>query len=115
MQKQKWVYVITAYRWGGRDNHSYVVAVSTSEKKALITAEKEEKYRGGKYECSVEKFLLGGVKDRGWEEVKTIFSDKGDWEVVKENRCCWCGATKEKFNLEEASPIFLDSLPKEEK
>ncbi len=47
------VFVITAYRWGNRDNHSYVVGVFSSMKLAKARAYDEEKDRGGKYKCHI--------------------------------------------------------------
>lgn len=46
-------YVVTAYRWGHRDNHSYVVACVPEFEKAVKLAESHVDYRGGKYGCEV--------------------------------------------------------------
>lgn len=46
MSKQN-VYVVTMYRWGSRENHSYVLGVYTKKSLALKEAEKEQTYRGG--------------------------------------------------------------------
>ena len=43
------VYVVTMYRWGDRDNHSYVVGAYTTEEKATEAGLQEEQCRGGKY------------------------------------------------------------------
>lgn len=43
------IYVVTAYRWGQRDNHSYVVSAETSLERAKTVAQYEFEYRGGKY------------------------------------------------------------------
>lgn len=55
------VYVVTAYRWGNRGNHSYVVGVRTKKKDAKALAEFEAGYRGNKYECEVVEFDLNGA------------------------------------------------------
>lgn len=47
------VYVVTAYRWGERSNHSYVVGVCSKKEAAIKMADFERQYRGGKYECEV--------------------------------------------------------------
>lgn len=47
------VYVVTAYQFGNKDNHSYVVGVFDSFEKALISSEGEEEDRGGKYSCEI--------------------------------------------------------------
>lgn len=49
-------FVVTAYRWGLRDAHSYVVGVYVDEAKAKKVAEGHVGYRGGKYGCLVERF-----------------------------------------------------------
>lgn len=48
-------YVIIAYRWGERCNHSYTVGCMTNLEKAISVAESHATYRGGKYECTVEE------------------------------------------------------------
>lgn len=51
------IYVVTAYKFGERDNHSYVVAAFTSKDKAIECADHHTKYRGDKYACHVEELL----------------------------------------------------------
>jgi hypothetical protein len=55
------VYTVTAYRWGDRDGHSYIVGVFKDEPVALRTAVAEEDYRGGKYECEIVERSLDSV------------------------------------------------------
>ena len=43
------VYVVTMYRWGDRDCHSYILGVFTKKAKAEKAALAEKEYRGGKY------------------------------------------------------------------
>lgn len=52
------IFVVIAYRWGNRDDHSYTVGAFTSEKKAIESANSHAAYRGGKYVCVVEKTVL---------------------------------------------------------
>lgn len=47
------IYVVTAYRWGLRDNHSYVVGAYLDKKLAKIVAREHVGYRGNKYGCEV--------------------------------------------------------------
>ena len=54
----KIVYVVTAYRWGERANHSYVVGVCSKKEAAIKMALFERRYRGGKYECEVLETTL---------------------------------------------------------
>lgn len=46
-------YVITAYRWGQRNGHSYVVGATDDLETAKTLAENHVQYRGGKYGCEV--------------------------------------------------------------
>lgn len=49
----KFVYVVTMYRFGDREKHSYVLGVYSTEEKANKAGMEEELHRGGKYkqEC----------------------------------------------------------------
>lgn len=47
------LYSVTAYRFGNRQRHSYIVGIYSSKTKALNAANVEEDYRGGKYNCEV--------------------------------------------------------------
>ena len=57
------VYSVTAYRFGDRERHSYVVGVYSKKHAALKAAIAEEDYRGGKYVCEVLEWDL----DKGIE------------------------------------------------
>lgn len=46
-------YIVTAHRHGYRDAHSYIVGLFASQSTAILAAEREEAYRGGKYACRV--------------------------------------------------------------
>jgi hypothetical protein len=45
--------VVTAYRWGQRNAHSYVVGAFTDLESAKKCAHDHTEYRGGKYACEV--------------------------------------------------------------
>ena len=47
------VYVVTAYRFGDRESHSYVVGSFSSLEKAGCAALEERDIRGGKYSCEI--------------------------------------------------------------
>mgnify|MGYP000960774940 CR=1 FL=1 len=47
------VYVVTMYRWGNQEEHSYVLGVWSNEELALLHGKNEESWRGGKYEPKV--------------------------------------------------------------
>ncbi|MEX0595701.1 MAG: hypothetical protein WD512_04305 [Candidatus Paceibacterota bacterium] len=49
------IYIVTAYRWGERSDHSYNLGVFTKKHKAQKVADSHRDYRGGKYACVVEK------------------------------------------------------------
>lgn len=49
------IYIVTAYRWGERERHSYNLGVFTKKEKAQKVADSHRDYRGGKYACIVEK------------------------------------------------------------
>lgn len=56
-------FVVTAYRWGQRNAHSYVVGAFESFDAAKACADAHVDYRGGKYGCEV-------VEAKLWSEVK---------------------------------------------
>lgn len=56
MSKNKF-YVLTMYRWGNREKHSYVLGVFTKKTKAFKVKEQEEEDRGGKYVGEVVEFI----------------------------------------------------------
>jgi hypothetical protein len=57
MAKNK-TYIVTAFRWGERDNHSYISGVFSKKAQAIKDADEETAYRGGKYSCQVEEVIL---------------------------------------------------------
>jgi len=52
------VCVVTMYRNGDHDSHSYVYGVFSNPYAARTQAEREKKYRGGKYEYQITIFSL---------------------------------------------------------
>jgi hypothetical protein len=47
------IYVVTMYRWGNAENHSYVLGAYDSKEQALVESHQEEMNRGGKYEARI--------------------------------------------------------------
>lgn len=47
------VYVVTMYRWGNQEEHSYVLGVWSNEELALLHGKNEESWLVGKYEPKV--------------------------------------------------------------
>jgi hypothetical protein len=63
------VYVCTAYRWGDREKHSYVVGVFDDLERAVEAAIAEREYRG-KYECEVVSMPLNASKQNRQHKVE---------------------------------------------
>lgn len=59
----KTIYTVHAYRWGGRECHSYSVGVYSNKHAAMKAADIEEDYRGGKYRCEVLEWLLDSGRE----------------------------------------------------
>lgn len=76
----KAIYIVTAYRWGDREQHSYNLGVFTHKSKAISCADSHAQWRGGKYACVVEvcalnKFDNGGKFENG-NHTKEIYRAK---------------------------------------
>ena len=85
------IYVVNAFRWGGRENHSYFVGVYSDEIQAIKAAIDHEEYRGGKYQCEVIEAQVDREKgDTFHHYVRKIYTDTV--ECKDENRCSACGA-----------------------
>lgn len=79
------VYVVTAYRFGDRERHSYVVGVFTNPELAIEVAEQVPDERAGKYYAEVLKFGLNescnGEFDTVWplsryDEINKLYGDE---------------------------------------
>ena len=55
------IYVVTMYRWGDREAHSYVEGAYIDPIVAETMGEHEALYRGGKYEFEVLEFDSSNV------------------------------------------------------
>ena len=73
---RKYVYTVNAWRFGNRENHSYIVGVYSRKEKALKAAEVEEEYRGGKYTCEVIEWIMDegmeGALSEGMKIIKAL-------------------------------------------
>jgi len=56
------VYVVTMYRYGDREKHSYVLGVFTSKDMAKKWGEDEEIFRGNKYKYDITTFITDDPK-----------------------------------------------------
>jgi len=74
MKKNKF-YVVTAYRWGNRSDHSYFVGLFDKKHAAITAAEKEENWRGGKYNCQIiETDIFPSWRNTDESELKVIYN-----------------------------------------
>jgi hypothetical protein len=70
------IYVVTAYRWGDRNNHSYVLGAFNKITKAVKCADSHAQYRGGKYACVVDEVVLNSFNDDSDEYSKEVYRAK---------------------------------------
>jgi len=70
------IYVVTAYRFGDRESHSYTLGVFTKKHKAQQVAESHRDYRGGKYACIVEKCIINEFENDSDRYAVEIFRAK---------------------------------------
>jgi hypothetical protein len=87
--RQKPVYVVTMYRWGNRENHSYVATVSLDADKARQMAEQEEIDRGGKYQAEVIEVPVDDTDGEKFIDILALkphpaFSKGADRGVLRE-------------------------------
>lgn len=67
------VYVVTAYRWGLRDCHAYVVGAKLTLVEATALADAHVEYRGGKYGCEVTECAMDGDIGDGGGNAKQVY------------------------------------------
>ena len=59
MDKTTKIFITTMYRWGNRENHSYIVYAGQDKEYAIKAGIDEKEFRGGKYEPEVILFVPG--------------------------------------------------------
>jgi len=52
------IYIVTAYRFGSVENHSYIIGAYTSKEQAKLAGECEKSWRGGKYDYLIKEVVL---------------------------------------------------------
>jgi hypothetical protein len=83
-------YVVTAYRYACRENHSYVVGLFDDESVAINAAKAEEEYRGkGKYFCEVLEMNVHKSRADIKAYKKLIYGEVD--KLPSANRCYACG------------------------
>ena len=66
------IFIVTAYRWGNKECHSYVLGAFSTKEEAIRQAKIEEEWRGGKYDCEVIVMKLNdSLKYKNYEVVYT--------------------------------------------
>ena len=58
VKKENKIFIVTAYRWGLRDNSSWVIGSYSTLKMAKKVAKDYIGYRGGKYGCEVVESIV---------------------------------------------------------
>lgn len=69
------IYVVSMYRWGIRENHSYVLGVYTNINIAMEMCRKEESYRGGKYEGEILLIPVNCTEEAPYDNYITAVSN----------------------------------------
>ena len=80
--ESKEVYVVIAYRWGDRANYSYTLGAFDTKDAAVKCAESHVNFRGGKYDCVVEKCILNQFENN-WDN----YTEEIHWAKAKRTRC----------------------------
>jgi hypothetical protein len=71
------IYIVTAYKFGERNNHSYNLGVFNKKNAAQKAADEHCDYRGRKYSCQVEQCELNTFSNSG-KHTKVIYTSKSD-------------------------------------
>jgi hypothetical protein len=87
------LYVATMYRWGCKENHSYVLGVFDKLELAQNAADKEQIDRGGKYFAEVIQCKLNEWdaidKDTDWKDYFRIMYSPEMHCKQCEDKDCW--------------------------
>lgn len=76
MKNRTMMYVVTAYRWGDDESHSYLMGVFKKEGEAIKVANSHCNYRGGKYACVIEEVPLNHYSEDDHEHSKEVYRAK---------------------------------------
>lgn len=60
------IYIVEAWRWGDKEDHSYVVGCWDNLEAAKRAAMTHAEYRGGKYQCVVQHSKLNEEMPQDW-------------------------------------------------
>ena len=70
------IYIVTAYRWGNSEMHSYVLGAFDTISEAMLIANSHCDYRGGKYACVVDECLLNHFENGDELHTKEVYRAK---------------------------------------
>lgn len=102
-ENDRWAaYVVTAYRWGLRDAHSYVVGAYRDREEAVRVAREHVNFRGGKYGCEVVECRGPAQADEGGENA-----------IEKQVAYFESSYPGPGHSADDAKPRFLDYDPSE--
>lgn len=68
------LFIVNAYRNGNSNNHSYTVAIYSTQEQAIKCAESHCTYRGGRYTCVVESLLLDKFSNEDDNYTKDVYT-----------------------------------------
>ena len=60
------IYIVEAWRWGDREDHSYILGCWDNLEAAKRAADEHSHYRGGKYQCVVQQCKLNEEMNSDW-------------------------------------------------
>ncbi len=83
--KNKRTFIVTAYRGGARDKHSYVVGAFSTKEAAIKCAETHVPYRTGIYSCEVTSCVMDEFDNEKDYYTRLEHKEKGRFELIAEN------------------------------
>lgn len=70
------MFIVTAYKWGDAEMHSYPIGVFDNLDLAIIESEAHADYRGGKYACVVDECQLNHYRNEDDRHTKEVYRAK---------------------------------------
>ena len=76
----KKLYIVTAYKNGDQESHSYPIGVFDNLDLAIVEAESHADFRGGKYGCVVDECQLNHYRNEDDNHTKEVYRAKSRYE-----------------------------------
>jgi len=76
------MFVVIAYRWGNRENHSYTLGCFDNIEDAKSCADSHASYRAAKYGCVVEKCVLNHFDDDSDDYTEEVYRTRSFMDEV---------------------------------